>query len=93
MMNLLRSASRVSAVLAMLMYFNAFRLLRSCEARPAIARDDFFISARVMRRLILLCGLLLCLGTAQAQVRDFDRIIESGTLRVALYQNLSLIHI
>ncbi len=87
MMNLLRSASRVSAVFAMLMYFNTFRLLRSCEARPAIARDDFFISARVMRRLILLCGLLLCLGTAQAQVRDFDRIIESGTLRVALYQN------
>ena len=59
MINLLRSASRVSAVLAMLMYFNTFRLLRSCEARPAIARDDFFISARVMRRLILLCGLLL----------------------------------
>ena len=40
-----------------------------------------------MRRLILLCGLLLSLGIAQAQVRDFDRITESGTLRVALYQN------
>jgi len=87
MINLLRSASRVSAVLAMLMYFNTFRLLRAGPARPAIARDDFFISARAMRLLILLCGLLLGLGVAQAQVRDFDRITESGTLRVALYQN------
>ena len=87
MINLLRSASRVSAVLAMLMYFNTFRLLRAGPARPAIVRDDFFISARVMRLLILLCGLLLGLGIAQAQVRDFDRITESGILRVALYQN------
>lgn len=87
MINLLRSASRVSAVLAMLMYFNTFRLLRAGPARPAIARDYFFISARVMRLLILLCGLLLGLGIAQAQVRDFDRITESGILRVALYQN------
>lgn len=78
MINLLRSASRVSAVLAMLMYFKTFRLLRAGPARPAIARDDFFISARVMRRLILLCGLLLGLGIAQAQVRDFDRITESA---------------
>ena len=43
-----------------------------------------------MRRLILLCGLLLSLGIAQAQVRDFDRITESGTLRVALYQAYTL---
>ena len=40
-----------------------------------------------MRRLIAFWALLLCLGTAQAQVRDFDRITESGTLRVALYQS------
>ena len=60
----------------MLMYFNTFRLLRAGQARPAIARDYFFISARVMRLLILLCGLLLGLGIAQAQVRDFDSITE-----------------
>ena len=52
MINLLRSASRVSAVLAMLMYFNTLRLLRAGPARPAIVRDDFFISARVMRLLV-----------------------------------------
>lgn len=40
-----------------------------------------------MRRLMLLCGLLLYFVAAQAQVRDFDRINESGVLRVALYQN------
>lgn len=87
MMNLPRSASRTSVGFAILMYFNAFRLRRSSEARAAIARDDFFISACALRRLIALCSLLLCLGTAQAQVRDFDRITESGTLHVALYQN------
>ena len=86
MKKLLRSASR-TPVLAMLMYFNTLRLLRAGPVRAAIARADFFKSSCALRRLIFLCGLLLCLGTAQAQVRDFDRITESGTLRVALYQN------
>lgn len=50
------------------------KLLRSC-----------FTTSTAMRWLILSCG--LCLGIAQAQVRDYDRIMEEGVLRVALYQN------
>jgi len=42
-----------------------------------------------MPRLILLCLLLLGLNTAQAQVRDFDSIVESGVLRVALYDDFA----
>lgn len=53
---------------------------------PNLLRSCFTIFA-VIRRLILLSGLLLCLGSAQAQVRDYDRIMEEGVLRVALYQN------
>lgn len=51
-------------------------LLRSC-----------FTIFAAMSRLILFGSLLLCLGVAQAQVRDYDRIMEEGVLRVALYQN------
>ncbi|KJH79641.1 hypothetical protein UF78_21045 [Stutzerimonas stutzeri] len=33
------------AVLAMLMYFNTFRLLRSGETQSAFTRDDFFTTS------------------------------------------------
>ncbi|QFT22782.1 cystine transporter subunit [Pseudomonas sp. THAF187a] len=56
-------------------------------ARLACVRGDAGMIAVGVRRLILLCGLLLPLGAAQAQVRDYDRIQEEGVLRVALYQN------
>ncbi|WP_044872578.1 transporter substrate-binding domain-containing protein [Pseudomonas sp. LFM046] len=39
-----------------------------------------------MRLLVLLCW-LLCLPLAQAQVRPFDDIIDSGVLKVAVYEN------
>lgn len=36
--------------------------------------------------LVLLCG-LLCLPLAQAQVRPYEDIIDSGVLKVAVYEN------
>jgi len=41
-----------------------------------------------MRLLIALCG-LLCLPLAQAQVRPYEDIIDSGVLKVAVYENFA----
>ncbi len=41
-----------------------------------------------MRLLVLLCW-LLCLPLAQAQVRPYDDIVDSGVLRVAVYEHFA----
>ncbi|MFZ6049310.1 substrate-binding periplasmic protein [Pseudomonas sp. CR3202] len=41
-----------------------------------------------MRPLLLLCW-LLCLPLAQAQVRPYDDIVDSGVLKVAVYENFA----
>jgi ABC-type amino acid transport substrate-binding protein len=41
-----------------------------------------------MRALLLLCW-LLCLPIAQAQVRPYDDIVDSGVLKVAVYENFA----
>ncbi|WP_342246506.1 substrate-binding periplasmic protein [Pseudomonas sp. OTU5201] len=41
-----------------------------------------------MRLLVLLCW-LLCLPLAQAQVRPYDDIVDSGVLRVAVYERFA----
>lgn len=40
-----------------------------------------------MRLLALLCGLALLCTQAQAQVRSFDDMLDSGVLKVAVYEN------
>jgi ABC-type amino acid transport substrate-binding protein len=40
-----------------------------------------------MRLLALLCGLALLCSQVQAQVRSFDDMLDSGVLKVAVYEN------
>lgn len=40
-----------------------------------------------MRLLALLCGLVLLCAQVQAQVRSFDDMLDSGVLKVAVYEN------
>ena len=38
---------------------------------------------------LLLSGLLLCCQTVQAQIRSYDTMIESGVLKVAVYEDFA----
>ncbi|BCQ61073.1 hypothetical protein PBOI14_28230 [Pseudomonas sp. Boi14] len=41
------------------------------------------------RFALFLVGLLLCCATAQAEVRNYDTMIASGELKVAVYQDFA----